>query len=58
MTDGPDTPDRPHDNDREARDVWSKRWIAATGEVDPDALAAARHALLGDPPHHGPTWIG
>lgn len=33
---------------RMVREQWLARWRAAAGDVDPDALAHARRALLGD----------
>lgn len=33
---------------RMIREQWLVRWRAAAGEVDPDALAYARRALLGE----------
>lgn len=33
---------------RMVRDRWLARWRAAAGEVDPEALAYARSALLGE----------
>lgn len=33
---------------RMVRDQWLARWRAAAGEVDPEALAYARCALLGE----------
>ncbi|MGH3933515.1 MAG: hypothetical protein ACRDS1_00785 [Pseudonocardiaceae bacterium] len=33
---------------RMARDQWLARWRAAAGEVDPKALAYARHALTAE----------
>lgn len=38
--------------DRRARDDWMARWIAATGEPDLAALAAARRNLLGEDTAH------
>jgi len=33
---------------RMAREQWLARWRAAAGDVDPEALAYARRALLGE----------
>ena len=33
---------------RMLRDQWLARWRAAAGDVDPEALAYARRALLGE----------
>ena len=33
---------------RMLRDQWLARWRAAVGDVDPEALAYARRALLGE----------
>ncbi|WP_028935021.1 hypothetical protein [Pseudonocardia spinosispora] len=33
---------------RMTREEWLARWRAATGDVDPQALAYARRALLGE----------
>ncbi|MGH3838937.1 MAG: hypothetical protein ACRDSF_25065 [Pseudonocardiaceae bacterium] len=33
---------------RMIREQWLARWRAAAGEVDPEALAYARRALLGE----------
>ena len=33
---------------RMLRDQWLTRWRAAAGDVDPEALAYARRALLGE----------
>jgi hypothetical protein len=33
---------------RMVREQWLARWRAAAGDVDPDALAYARHSLLGE----------
>ncbi|MGH3771612.1 MAG: ribbon-helix-helix protein, CopG family [Pseudonocardiaceae bacterium] len=33
---------------RMVREQWLARWHAAAGEVDPEALAYARRALLGE----------
>jgi hypothetical protein len=33
---------------RMVREQWLARWRSAAGDVDPDALAYARRALLGD----------
>ncbi len=33
---------------RMVREQWLARWRAAAGEVDPEALAYARRALLGE----------
>jgi len=33
---------------RMVREQWLARWQAAAGEVDPEALAYARRALLGE----------
>jgi hypothetical protein len=33
---------------RMVREQWLARWRAATGDVDPEALAYARRALLGE----------
>jgi hypothetical protein len=30
------------------REQWLARWYAAAGDVDPEALAYARRALLGE----------
>jgi hypothetical protein len=35
-------------DDRMVREQWLARWRAAAGDVDPEALAYARRALLGE----------